>query len=380
MRRRAFVRGLAAAGAGLAVPLPSAGAATGRPSAAGPSAAGSWQEVPAPAGQEAAHLAAVAAAGPAAAWAVGEQGRNGGTLGTPIALSWDGSAWSPTDLSHLTYSGGLRAVAAGPPGGAAWALGTDTAGHDQLLAWDGTTWRETDFPGRGEPGTRLTDVASGTDGDFWVSGRHGDRAGLLHGDGRTWRWCSPLPDEAAPTPTGVHVAPGGDVWVFGDIIARWDGAWTVVPRRLGIRASVSGLLPVAHDDIWLTGFAYGVGGPPGKPPGVTLQHWDGTQWTDVKAPFGVGLLSGIVGDADGRPDRIAGWDFWDQKRAHYLWWDGTAWASERGPETASTFMPEALTRIPGPDGGYWSVGTTSSSPYPPAQLRIERLSAPRVVR
>ncbi|TGB07292.1 hypothetical protein [Streptomyces sp. MZ04] len=378
MRRRAFVRGFAATGAGLTLPLPSAdtaaaaASAAARPSAAGSSAAGSWQEVPAPPGQEAAHLVAVAAAGPTLAWAVGEQGRYGGTVGTPIALSWDGSAWSTADLSHLTYSGGLRAVAAGPPGGAAWALGTNTAGQDQLLAWDGTTWREADFPGRGEPGTRLTDVTSGPDGGFWVSGRHGDRAGLLHGDGGTWRWCGPLPDEAAPTPSGVHVTPGGEVWVHGDIIARWDGAWTVVPRRLGIRASVSGLLPVAHDDIWLTGFAYGVGGPPGKPPGVTLQHYDGTQWTDIKAPFGVGLLSGIVGDADGRPDRISGWDFWDQKRAHYLRWDGTAWVSERGPETASTFLPEALTRIPGADGGYWSVGTTAFSPYPPAQLRIER--------
>ncbi|MEV0319838.1 hypothetical protein ACIBKX_17070 [Streptomyces sp. NPDC050658] len=376
MRRRTFVRGLATTGAALALPLPSASAATARqPSAAGAAASsadGSWQHVTAPAGKEAAHLVAVAAAGPSAAWAVGEQGRYGGTLGTPISLSWDGSAWTAADLSHLTYTGGLRGVAADASTKAAWALGTDTAGHDQLLAWDGTTWRETDFPGRGEAGTRLTDVAAGPDGGFWVSGRHGDRAGLMHGDGRTWRWCPPLPDEAAPTPTGVHVTPGGEAWVFGDVIARWDGAWTVIPRLLGIRGSVSGLLPVAHDDIWLTGFAYGPGGPPGKPPGVTLQHWDGSQWASLKAPFGVGLLSGIVGDADGRPDRIAGWDFWDQKRAHYLRWDGATWISERGPETATTFMPEAITRIPGADGGYWAVGTTSFSPYPPAQLRVER--------
>ncbi|MFE6163940.1 hypothetical protein ACFQ7F_34070 [Streptomyces sp. NPDC056486] len=367
MRRRAFVRGLAITGAGLTLPVPLAGAATARAD----SAAEGWQQVAAPAGQEAAHLLAVAAAGPGRAWAVGEQGRYGGTVGTPLALSWNGSAWSPTDLSHLTYSGGLRAVAA-CPGGAAWAIGTNTAGHDQLLSWDGTTWREADFPGRGEPGTRLTDVASAPGGRFWVSGRHGDRAGLMRGKGTTWRWCRPLPDEAAPTPSGVHVTPGGEVWVFGDIIARWDGAWTVVPRALGIRASVTGLLPLAHDDIWLTGYSYGVGGPPGKPPGIVLQRWDGTQWNWVQAPFSVGLLSGITGDATGRPDRISGWDFWDQKRAHYLRWDGTAWISERGPETPSTYLPQAIATIPGTDGGYWSVGTTSFSPYPPAQLRVER--------
>ncbi|MFG2502085.1 hypothetical protein ACGFSB_28220 [Streptomyces sp. NPDC048441] len=369
MRRRVFVRGLAITGAGLTLPVPLAGAA-------GAAAAAAWQESPAPAGQAAAHLVSVAAADPQHAWAVGEQGRNGSTIGTPLALSWNGSAWSLTDLTHLTYSGGLRAVAASPNGAAAWAIGTNTAGHDQLLAWDGATWREADFPGRGEPGTRLTDVAAAPGGRFWVSGRHGDRAGLLRGsrsgNATTWRWCRPLPDEAAPTPSGVHVTPGGEVWVFGDIIARWDGAWTVLPRTLGIRASVTGVLPVAHDDIWLTGFAYGVGGPPGKPPGVTLEHWDGAGWSSVKAPFSVGLLSGIVGNAAGQPDRISGWDFWDQKRAHYLRWDGTAWISERGPETPSTFLPEAIAPIPGTDGGFWSVGTTSFSPYPPAQLRVER--------
>lgn len=376
MRRRVFVRGLAITGAGLSLPVPLSGTATARPAARSASVAAAWQQVAAPAAQEAAHLFAVAAASPELAWAVGEQGRNGSTLGTPLALSWNGSAWSRTDLTHLTYRGGLRAVAAPTDSvsavGTAWAIGTDAAGHDQLLAWDGTTWREADFPGRGEPGTRLTDVTAAPGGRFWVSGRHGDRAGLMCGDGTTWRWCRPLPDEAAPTPSGVHVTPGGEVWVYGDIIARWDGAWTVVPRTLGIRASVTGLLPVAHDDIWLTGFAYGVGGPPGKPPGVTLQHWDGAQWSDVQAPFTVGLLSGIAGDAAGRPDRISGWDFWDQKRAHYLRWSGTAWLSERGPETPSTYLPQAIAPIPGTEGGLWSVGTTSFSPFPPAQLRVER--------
>ncbi|MFJ2766929.1 hypothetical protein [Streptomyces sp. NPDC087300] len=356
-------------GAALAVPAPLAGAAT-RSGGAVP-AAGSWQEVAAPAGRPATHLVSVAAAGPDKAWAVGEQGRNGGTLGTPVSLSWNGTAWTANDVSHLTYRGALRGAAAGP-GGEAHAIGTDGSDRHQLLTWDGTTWRETAFPGRNEPGTELTDVALAPDGRFWVSGRRGGHVALLYGAGSKWRWSEPLPDTAAPTPTGVQVTPRGEVWVFGDIIARWDGAWTVLPRQLGIRASVTGLLPVAHDDIWLTGFGYGVGGPPGKPPGVTLQHYDGTQWNSLTAPFGVGMLTGIVGDAAGRPDRISGWDFWDDERAHYLRWDGTAWVSERGPTSPTTVVPEAISTIPGAGGGYWSVGTTSSAPFPPAQLHIER--------
>ncbi|WP_260461419.1 hypothetical protein [Streptomyces sp. WAC04114] len=73
-----------------------------------------------------------------------------------------------------------------------------------------------------------------------------------------------------------------------------------------------------------------MGGPIGKPPGVLLLHGDGSTWRGVTQPFGVGMLNGIVADAQGRPDRIAGWDFWDQTRAHYLRWDGwPGWASGR---------------------------------------------------
>ncbi|MFE0105324.1 hypothetical protein [Streptomyces sp. NPDC059009] len=373
MRRRDFVRGLTAAGAGLALPLSLPDGASA--AEASGTAAGAWQQVPAPGGVPATRLLGVAATAPDRAWAVGIQNLDQGPdhYGTPIALTWNGSVWSVTDVSHLTYTGGLRAVAATTRGGA-WALGTDTAGHDQLLAWDGATWREARFPGRGAPGTQLTDIAAGPGGRFWVAGSHGGRAGMMHGDGKTWRWCEPLPDEAAPVPYGIHVTHRGEVWVYGDIIARWDGAWTVVPHVNGIRSSLTGLLAVAPDDVWLTGLSYGIGGPAGKPPAATLEHWDGTQWSSVQKPFNVGILSSVMGDEQGRPDLISGWDFWDEKRAHYLRWNGTAWISERGPESPRAAFPLALARIPGTDGGYWSVGADSFYPIPPTQLRIERFT------
>ncbi|WP_156722312.1 hypothetical protein [Streptomyces apocyni] len=379
MRRRHFISGLTgtAAGVGLAAAsTTTAAAATAAALQRPTNAAETWREVPAPPGEEAARLVGVAAAGPAIAFAVGDEGRSRSTRGRPLALAWNGTAWSRTDLTHLDYTGALRAVA-NSSADAAWALGTNTDGNDQLLAWDGETWQEVNFPGRGEPGTRLTDVAVGGDGQAWVSGRHGDRAGLMRGpgpgNGPAWRWCRPLPDEATPTPYGVHVTPCGEVWVYGDVIARWDGAWTVIPRHVGIRSGVTGLLPVAHDDIWLTGYAYGPGGPPGKPPGVTFQRWDGGEWTRGESPFTVGVLSGIIGDAQGRPDLIAGWDFWDQKRTHYLRWNGSDWTSERGPEaTGSTSLMNAITAIPGTASGYWAVGANSTYSSPPAQLRVER--------
>lgn len=370
MRRRRFISGLIGAGAGLGLASASGGTAWAAPAVAEPH---DWQAVPAPEGTPAAQLIDVAAAGPALAWAVGEEGRNGGTRGTPLALVWDGTAWTRTGVGHLGLSGSLWSVA-GASDGSAWAVGGAATGAARLLAWDGQTWQDTDFPGRGAAGTSLTGVTTGPEGHVWLSGRNSDGSVLLHGHQGHWTWLPPLPSGATATPSGLCRTPCGDVWVYGsELVARWDGdTWTELPAPGGIRATVTGLLPVADDDIWLTGYAYGVGGPPGKPPGVTLLHGDGTTWTDVAKPFGVGMLTGIVADEQGRPDRISGWDFWDQTRAHYLRWDGAAWVSERGPTAGTPVLISSLVSVPGSGGGYWAVGTTSSSPYPPAQIRIER--------
>ncbi|MFF7444629.1 MULTISPECIES: hypothetical protein [unclassified Streptomyces] len=349
-------------------------ARTAPPPAAGPRQTGphDWQPVPAPACDPAAQLLAVAAAGPDLAWAVGEEGRNGSTRGTPLALVWDGITWTRLDLSHLALGRGhLRAVAGSY--GAAWAVATGADGKARLLRWDGATWQESDFAGRPASGTALTGVALAADDRVWLSGRTGDGSVLLTGDGDDWTWVTPPPNPPTSAPAGLRIAPGGDVWVYdAALVARWDGErWTALPTPAGLRPYVTGLLPVTPDDVWLTGYDYGVGGPPGKPPSVTLRHWDGSAWSYASTPFTVGMLTAIVADDQGAPDRIAGWDFWDQTRAHYLRWSDGAWVSERGPLSTTPVLPMGLASVPGA-GGYWSVGTNSSSPYPPAQVSIER--------
>lgn len=366
MRRRRFISGLGAvAGAGL-------GSARGGTAWAAPgpvSEAREWQAVTAPEATPAAQLRRVAASGPDLAWAVGEEGRNGGVRGMALALVWDGTAWQRTSPDFSGYLGSVAAAS----DGSAWAVGSDTSGTARLLAWDGLTWRETDYPGRGATGTALAAVTTGPRGHVWVAGRNSDGSVLLHGHRGKWTWLEAPPATITTPPYGIHRALCGDIWVYGgELVARWDGvAWTVLPSPGGIRAGFTGLLPVARDDIWLTGYDYGIGGPPGKPPGVLLLRGDGGAWEPVKAPFGVGMLSGIVGDAQGRPDRIAGWDFWDQTRAHYLRWDGTTWVSERGPVATTPVVTNALAKVPGSDG-YWAVGTTSASASSTALPHIER--------
>ncbi|MEV7883955.1 hypothetical protein ACWD3I_10605 [Streptomyces sp. NPDC002817] len=376
MRRRRFICGLVGAGAGIGLVSSSGGTATGATEPAAPRVVGphDWQTVPAPVCTPAAQLLGVAAAGPDLAWAVGEEGRNGGTRGVPLALVWDGSAWTRLDLTHLGLTGGyLSSVAASAS--AAWAVGTDTGGVARLLRWDGTTWQESLFAGRLAYGTSLTGVTLDAKDRVWLSGRNSDGCVLLRGDGGDdgWTWVTPPPTPPTHAAAGVRVAPDGDVWVYdAALVARWDGeTWTQLPTPAGLRPSVTGLLPVTADDVWLTGYDYGVGGPPGKPPSVTLRHWDGSAWTHAATPFTVGMLTAIVADAQGGPDRIAGWDFWDQTRAHYLRWEGGAWVSERGPLSSAPVLLSGLASVPGA-GGYWSVGTNSASPYPPAQVYVER--------
>ncbi|MDN3020439.1 hypothetical protein [Streptomyces sp. S.PB5] len=372
MRRRRFIGGLLGAGAALSI-APETGGATRDapvPRVVGPH---EWEAVPPPVCTPAAQLLSVAAAGPDLAWAVGEEGRSGGTRGTPLALVWDGEAWTKLDLAHLGLGAGYLTSVAGSHG-AAWAVGTGPSGVAQLLRWDGATWQEADFAGRSARGTALTGVTLDAEDRVWLSGRNSDGCVLLHGTGDDdWTWVTPPPARPTSAPAGLRLAPDGDVWVYdAALVARWDGeTWTELPAPAGLRPYVTGLLPVAADDVWLIGYDYGVGGPPGKPPSVTLRHWDGDAWTYVTAPFTVGMLTAITDDGQGGPDRIAGWDFWDQTRAHHLRWEGKAWVSERGPLSPTPVLLNGLAAVPGA-GGYWAVGTDSSSPYPPAQVRIER--------
>ncbi|MGW0820738.1 hypothetical protein [Streptomyces sp. NPDC002845] len=123
--------------------------------------------MPVPNGQEAAQLVDVAAGGPGVASAAGEEGRNGATRGKPLAMAWDGTTWTRTDLDHLGFTGHLRSVAGGYSG-TAWAVGSDTSGGEHLLAWDAGTWREATYPGQGDTGTVLTGVTVAPDGRAWV--------------------------------------------------------------------------------------------------------------------------------------------------------------------------------------------------------------------
>ncbi|WP_282793249.1 hypothetical protein [Streptomyces sp. CC224B] len=365
MHRRRFVRGAlgTAAGATLLPALPARAAVR----------ADGWQQAAVPDAAEMAGLRSVAAAGPRLAWAVGTEGLDRTTYGRPLSYRWNGTAWSRTDTTGLAFAGLLTRVAANASG-EAWAVGLDRE-HSlwHLYAWDGDGWERVPFPGEGAADTALHDVAVAPDGSAWAVGTYENRSRTMHWNGRRWRWIRPLPSGNNNAAVGVRRSCRGDVWIFGSgVCARWDGTWHEIPLE-GQMSNVTGMLPVAPDDIWLCGYNWTL--PGGRPPAARLSHYDGTAWQYVGAPFTGGELTGIVGDDRDRPDRIAGWEYPDWNRAHYLRWDGGDWVSERGPESTTPVLINGITRVPG-TREYWSAGSTSFFPYPPGQVRVERLRPP----
>ncbi|MFI0982312.1 hypothetical protein ACH4SP_35555 [Streptomyces sp. NPDC021093] len=335
-----------------------------------------------PGSTPAAQLRRIAAVGPQLAWAVGEEARAGSSQGRALAMLWNGSAWSRTDLSHLSYAGRLNDVA-GVSADAAWSVGLPAADASPLLRWDGTTWREAEFPGSGEPDVLLHSVAVGADRRAWIGGSRGGSARLLCRDGQQWRWLDPLPVAGADL-YRVVLGAQGEVWVGGDrtagsgwagLVARWDGAWTVLPPIPGPRLSISGLHAAGPDDVWAVGTDAGVGGPPGRPGSPVLSHFDGTAWTRVEPGFGAGSLTGVAADAQGRAAWISGWDYRDQTRSTYLRRDGDAWTLVRGPlgPAPAPYLSD-VTSVPG-TAGFWSAGMTSPTPFPPTEAYTERLGA-----
>ncbi|MFH0520004.1 hypothetical protein ACHBTE_22880 [Streptomyces sp. M41] len=384
MRRRRFVAGAIGAVSGIALgTVPSAAV---KPTPAGTrnrspvSRAEGWQAVPAPGSTPAAQLRRIAA-GPGLAWAVGEEGLAGPSRGRGLAMQWDGSAWTKTDLAHLSHT--RLTDVAGVCAAFAWSVGQPAGTGSPLLRWDETTWRETAFPGMNETGVRLTAVAVGPDRRVWVSGSRGGAARLLSGDGRRWRWLDPLPVASANLYRVFLRAPG-EIWVCGDqaagggwsgLVARWDGAWTVLPPVPGLRLGLADVHAAGPDDVWAVGTEAGVGGPPGRPGNPSLSHWDGTAWTRVEAGFVAGSLTGIAGDAQGRAAWISGWNYQDQSRSTYLRRDGGAWTLARGPVGAAPapYLND-VTAVRGTTG-FWSVGMTSPVPAPPTEAYTERLEA-----
>jgi hypothetical protein len=154
-------------------------------------------------------LNGVAAISSSDVWAVGYQQLEGFVTG-PLAVHWDGSAWTVVDTAHPPFEGGLQEVD-GVAANDAW-----TAGGG-FQHWNGTAWGLVRYPGTGGP----YDVSTLTSADAWAVGSYIDNefrsySRSWHWDGARWRAARPPNPGNGSVLSAVAALSSTSVWAFGE--------------------------------------------------------------------------------------------------------------------------------------------------------------------
>ncbi len=346
-------RGVAARSAG-AVLVAGLILAPGKTIAAPP--CGEWDLVSTPNfGNSVNRLRAVTALSPNDAWAVGLW-RNDPVGYGPLAMRWNGSAWSLVNLpdtSHLGTSPQTEGVDS-TANGDVWVVGYlntpyPTNNLPLVMRWRGNSWDyvetvtlrpQTVYP-FGPRGGFLYEVAAIAADDVWAVGLaagYGDASATsvplaAHWDGSRWT------DVEVPLVANRHhelsdvvaIAPD-DVWAVGDyrnvagpflgVTYHWDGnSWSHVDSPIEHMGS-SGLEDIAAtgpDNVWALGGANGA---------VVLMHWNGSQWSLMEAPPNSG--GSIVA--------VAPNDLWVSGWNGYWHWDGSTWTEVPADVPGATYV------------------------------------------
>lgn len=361
---------------------------------AGPPCADEWTITPTPnVGDSVTRLTSVTSRSADDAWAVGLWRDASGVHG-PLALHWNGSAWSETALpptAHLGTSPDAAGVEAASNGDI-WVVGSVFAGYPYdnrplVLRRRGSTWDvveavtlrpQTVYPFAARGGS-LAEAAALAPDDIWAVGQgagFGDAGATtvplaVHWNGSSWT------DVDVPRVANRHhelsdvvAISTDDVWAVGDyrniggqfraVTYHWDGEqWSHVPSPIEDLLS-SGLEDIAAtgpDNVWAIGSASGVG--------VVVMRWDGAQWSLMPAPPNYGGSLVVTG-----PNEVwaSGWDgFWR--------WNGSAWDAVPVAVPGATYVLRngGMEIVEG--GDIWCVGFTTLEDGITSSTLAERFTA-----
>jgi hypothetical protein len=347
---------------------------------AGPAlAAGGWTIMAAPPTGQDAQLDGVATTSDSNAWAVGYCCARPNFLGAiPIIDHWNGTAWSAATVPSTGYStNSLTAVSASSTSDA-WAVGRSEPQrytfYPLAMHWNGTAWSvSTSFVSAlsGQLGIGVADISS-TDAYAVGGGLGSAHTGLVaQWNGSTWtRLTVPLPNNnnMLSDLDAISADSASDVWIVGtylfevnssdyseeDYSLHWNGsAWSIVPMPLnpGTNPNVGYALDAikanSPTDVWAVGEQYNL---TTNSSSTLIEHYNGTAWSIVPSPSpGTGgVLNGVttsnasnnvwaVGDYTPSGSSVV--------RTLTLNWNGNTWSTVASPNgsTGSSVLFSAAT-------------------------------------
>ncbi len=211
-------------------------------------------------------------------WAVGWNGSIEGDLHRPTIQHWNGSQWTLTSVPSVGADASnvvVAAVSALAPDDV-WATGTysgsqnDPVTHPLALHWNGTAWsvvNPVDLPsGGGFQHVALSAVDAVSAHDVWAVGNvlstdaqgNGQSQALVeHWNGTAWSTVagpSGVPAGTATNLDGITALAADDIWAVGTsgltahqpLLAHWDGtAWSAVAPPTGEAGYGCGLFAAA---------------------------------------------------------------------------------------------------------------------------------------
>jgi hypothetical protein len=218
-------------------------------------------------------LTGMAAIAPNDVWAVGFYAVVGSNLYQTLAEHWDGNTWTVVPTPNVGPGNNLliAVTAIGPRD--VWAVGFVRSGNSSTAAqmltehWNGNGWSVVPTPqAPATSSTQLISVGSDPLGDVWAVGISIN-----------------FPINTTTGPRGHAVA------------LRWMGtAWSSLPtapltapvpgRRIDAM-SLNGVKVLGPNDAWAVGDGREYSGPASSPDMAFIEHWNGSSWSQVAAPF-----------------------------------------------------------------------------------------------
>jgi hypothetical protein len=352
-------------------------------------AVGGWTIVAAPPTGQNATFTGVATVSDSDAWAVGyRSGAAFTNVGAKVLIdNWNGTAWSQVAVPATPGNTALLLGVSASSATDAWAVGRTQLNKSDFepvaLHWNGTAWSVS--PGFATAisiisGASAVGVADISAGDAYAIGNSAATAvgSLAHWNGTAWSPVTlPLPAHANSNTTLNAISADGpdDVWIVGTFLDSANGqnetfsehfngtAWSVVPMPLVNSSNINaffqfnGIKANSASDVWAVGDS-GVVDVPGSK--TLIEHFNGTAWSIVPSPSpgSIAILSGVTTSSAANSVWAVGADTpagTTARQTLTLNWNGTTWNVVASPNTGSTDGVGAVATNPGA-AIVWAVG------------------------